>query len=160
MTELELERRVEKLEDVKSIERMMAAYGRCVDDGYNLAGLEELLTEDLVWKSNAFGEYSGRDSYLRGQNEISKGVEWAFHAMVPIDVSLTGRDVATGIFYLLMLATFLDTEGGRQPIVLSARYDNSFRREGEAWRCSRMNVTFHQVSRLTEGWVLERFWQS
>jgi SnoaL-like domain len=155
-----LEERVQRLEDVEAIERVMARYGECVDQSYDLAGLEQVLTEDLHWKSNAFGEYRGRVEYLNGQAEISKGVEWAFHQMVPIRVDVAGDRTAQGTFYLLMLATFVDDAGARAPIVLSARYDNSFVDDGEGWRCSRMAVEFHQVSSVTEGWVAEQFWGS
>lgn len=151
------EERLQSLEDAIAIERLMARYGECVDNSYDLAGLAEILTDDLVWTSNAFGAYEGLESYLAGQAEISKGVEWAFHVMSPVRV-VTDQDVGRGTFYLLMLATFLRNEGTlRVPIILSARYDNEFRREGTGWKCSRMNVEFHQVSPVNVGWVEEQF---
>jgi hypothetical protein len=159
-TTASLEERIRLLEDVKDIERLMARYGECVDNDYDLEGMKEILAEDLVWTSNAFGEYEGLPAYLAGQAEISKGVEWAFHAMVPVRVEVTGGSSARGTFYLLMLATFISSGGDRVPIILSARYDNEFIRANGSWACNRMNVEFHQVSTLTEGWVVERFWQS
>jgi ketosteroid isomerase-like protein len=156
-----LAERVQRMEDERAIERLMKSYGECVDNNYDLAGLEQLLTDDLVWTSNAFGEYEGRDAYLAGQAEISKGVEWAFHVMSALRVDLdAGGARAAGTFYLLMLATFIGAKpDARVPIVLSARYDNSFVKEGVTWRCNRMRVNFHQVSSLTEGWVEKRYWQ-
>jgi hypothetical protein len=160
-TTMTLEQRIRRLEDERAIERLMARYGECVDNQYDLDGLERLLTEDLVWTSNAFGEYEGRSVYIAGQSEISKGVEWAFHVMAPIDVGVAADGkTAEGTFYLLMLATFIDRESGsRAPIVLSARYDNRFVKADGTWRCRQMRVHFHQVSSLTEGWVVERFWK-
>jgi hypothetical protein len=156
-----LEQRVQRLEDERAIERLMARYGECVHNDYDLAGMEQLLTEDLMWTSNAFGEYDGRPAYLQGQQQISKGVDWAFHVMAPVRIELASSGTtAEGTFYLLMLATFIGSEqDARVPIVLSARYDNSFVKDGGTWRCNRMAVHFHQVSPLTEGWVVERFWQ-
>jgi SnoaL-like protein len=156
--ELTLDVRVQRIEDVEAIKRLMGSYGECVDNDYDLDGMRELLSEDLVWTSNAFGAYEGLEAYLAGQDEISKGVDWAFHQMVALRVDVDG-DAATGTFYLLMLATFVASDDARVPIVLSARYDNEFARTAGGWRCSRMNVEFHQVSSLTEGWVGERFWQ-
>jgi hypothetical protein len=154
-----LEQRVERLEAVEAVDRLMSRYGECIDNGYDLAGLEQVLTEDLEWTSNAFGSYGSRDEYLAGQATIAKGVEWAFHTMHPVAIDVHDATAASGTFYLLMLATFLDGES-REPIVLSARYDNRFVKEDGRWRCSRMEVEFHQVSRLHEGWVRERFWPS
>ena len=156
-----LEQRVQRIEDERAIERLMARYGECVDNDYDLVGMEAILTEDLVWTSNAFGEYEGRAAYLDGQRQISKGVEWAFHVMAPIRVEVAPRgDTAEGTFYLMMIATFVDPEGdARVPIILSARYDNRFVKDGGDWRCKRMRVHFHQVSPITEGWVAQRFWQ-
>lgn len=154
-----LEDRVRRLEDVEEIQRVMTRYGAFVDASYDLDGLRTVLAEDLVWTSNAFGSFEGLDAYLAGQEEIAKGVAWAFHMMIPIDVSVSSPASATGTFYLLMLGTYLDATGSeREPIVLSARYDNEFRREEEGWRCCRMQVDFHQVSRLGEGWVREQYW--
>jgi hypothetical protein len=155
-----LEERIQKLEDVIAIERLMSRYGECVDNNYDLVGLEQVLAPDLIWSSNAFGSYEGRDAYLAGQEEIGKGVAWAFHVMAPVRVTANGS-TADGTFYLLMLGTFL-TKGGteREPIILTARYDNEFRRYDDGWRCSRMQVKFQQVSRLAEGWVREPFFSA
>ncbi|HEX2232132.1 MAG TPA: nuclear transport factor 2 family protein [Thermoleophilaceae bacterium] len=151
--------RVQRLEDVEAISRLMSAYGRSVDDDYDLDSMAELLTHDLVWESNEFGSYHSRDEYIAGQREIARGVRWGFHHMVPVSIKPTGSDTASGVFYLLMLATFADAEG-EEPMVISARYENQFRRGEDGWRCSRMNVNFHQVSPLTVGWVRERFWSA
>jgi SnoaL-like domain len=161
MTSTTLEQRVQRLEDERAIERLMARYGECVDNEYDLNGLEQLLSEDLVWSSNAFGEYRSRSAYLAGQREISKGVDWAFHVMAPVNVDVAADgSTAEGTFYLLMLATFIGGESGsRVPIILSARYDSCFVKGDGTWRCREMRVHFHQVSPLTKGWVVERFWQ-
>jgi hypothetical protein len=153
--------RLQRLEDERAVERVMARYGECVDNSYDLEGMEAILTEDLVWRSNAFGEYEGRDAYFDGQREISKGVDWAFHVMSPIRVEVApDGSSAEGTFYLLMLATFIGSDHGRVPIVLTARYDNNFVKSDGTWRCNRMAVNFHQVSSLHEGWVVERFWSA
>jgi len=158
---LSLEDRVRRLEDVEAIQRVMTRYGSLVDNDYDLVGMEGILTEDLVWSSNAFGSYGNRREYLEGQAKISTGVAWAFHVMTPIEVEIESDDTGSGVFYLLMLGTFIDgAGGGSEPVVVSARYNNGFRREDHAWRCSRMNVHFHQVSRLSEGWVRDPFWSS
>jgi hypothetical protein len=158
-SEITLEQRIQRLEDVDAVQRLMATYGECVDNSYDLDGMRQILADDLVWTSNAFGEYQGLEAYLEGQRQISTGVEWAFHQMVPLRVDVDG-DRATGTFYLLMLATFLgDGVDTRVPIILSARYDNEFSREAAGWKCSRMGVNFHQVSPLTEGWVAKQYWQ-
>lgn len=154
-----LEERVQRLEDVEAITRLMSEYGRCVDDDYDLDSMAELLTEDLVWESNEFGSYTSREDYLAGQKKIAEGVAWGFHHMVPVSIELEDDNVAHGIFYLLMLATFADDEGDH-PMVISARYENEFRKMDDGWRCSRMKVGFHQVSRITKGWVRERFWSA
>lgn len=151
-----LAERVQRLEDAEAIERLMSRYGECVDNNYDLVGMEAILTPDLHWESNAFGSYRDRAEYLEGQRQIAKGVEWAFHSMAPVRVDVEG-DRATGTFYLLMLATFRTTDGGKVPIILSARYDNTFRQTADRWQCDQMKVEFHQVSVLTRGWVDERF---
>src|SRR6266542_6911486 len=91
-----LNRRLRRLEDTMAIERLMARYGECVDNSYDLEGLEKLLSEDLIWESNAFGEYRGRDAYLEGQARIGAGVAWAFHLMNPLRIDVDGANEATG----------------------------------------------------------------
>lgn len=151
--------RLRVLEDTTAIQRLMATYGECVDNNYDLSGLKKLLTSDLEWKSNAFGEYANRDEYLAGQERIGKGVAWAFHVMVPVHIDVQD-DQAQGTFYLLLLATFLSAaDGSKAPVVVTARYDNTFVRLADGWKCNKMKVNFHQVSRITEGWVDEPFWQ-
>jgi hypothetical protein len=159
VNESNLDRRLRRVEDTWAIQRLMARYGECVDNGYDLEGLAELLSEDLIWESNAFGEYRGRDAYLEGQARIGAGVAWAFHMMNPLRIDFDGEDRARGTFYLFMLGTFLGPDDGSEhPVVLTARYDNTFVKRDREWRCNRMQVRFNQVSRWTEGWVKERFW--
>jgi hypothetical protein len=152
-----LEDRVKRLEDTLAVGRVMATYGECIDNGYDWAGLESILAPDLRWESNAFGSYANRAEYFEGQRKIKAGISWAFHTYAPVRITIEG-DKAKGTFYLLMLATFLSKDGsGRAPIVLSARYDNDFRRSDRGWLCERMKVQFHQVSPITRGWVEEQF---
>jgi hypothetical protein len=51
------------------------------------------------------------------------------------------------------------SEDAADPILVTARYDNSFVKLNGQWKFKHKKVHFHQVSDFRKGWVEQPFWE-
>lgn len=155
-----LEKRVARLEDVEAIQRLKGEYAGYCDKGYDPDGMMGLFVDDCVWHSNAFGIYHGRQEIYDFIGGLNDEILWATHFMIlpRIDVAEDGLS-ATGRWYLLELATMTGVDDGekRDAVVMSADYTDTFVKVDGEWKIKEVNVSFHHVSNLDQGWVRQQF---
>ncbi|MGH3501434.1 MAG: nuclear transport factor 2 family protein [Nocardioidaceae bacterium] len=156
-----LERRIARLEDIEAIKNLKAQYALYCDNGYDADGVVSLFTEDATWESNAFGSYEGKQAihdFLTGLADES--IKWALHYVISpvVEVAEDGSS-AHGRWYLLELGTLvgLDDPSTRDPVIMTANYEDDFVKTDGAWKFTRVNARFHQVSNLADGWVKQPF---
>lgn len=156
-----LEQRISRLEDVEAIKNLKAQYALYCDNGYDADGLVSLFVDDAAWESNAFGTYHGKQEIHGFLTTLAdESIKWALHYMISpvVDVAEDGNS-ARGRWYLLELGTLvgLDNPSTRDPVIMTANYDDEFVKVDGEWKFARVKVHFHQVSNLADGWVKQPF---
>ena len=157
----DLERRIQRLEDIEDIRRLKALYSKYADDKYTdsherkpEAELEELarrqaslFTEDAVWDGGAhFGVHQGREAIYR---YVRKG-GWTFsmHYFVNPIIEVNG-DHAQATWMLWQTSTLTE---GEVPVFMAAVEDDEYVRTPEGWRMSRMTFTLKFMTQFDVPW--------
>jgi hypothetical protein len=154
-----LETRIQNLEDIEEIRNLVETYFDCIDRGYDLATLANVLEEDFEWRSSIGPPLRSRDAFVAAQTEVSGVVAWAFHLFTPVRVDLSAKPGAAARWNTLGLHTMNPSAGSHPPeaVLYTASYDARFRKSGGRWRIATMDIDFKQLSRWTRGWVEEPF---
>jgi hypothetical protein len=125
--------------------------------------LEDIESIKALSESGPFGTFRGRDAIRAATEAFKKKIVWALHFMIcpVVNVSDDGQS-ATGSWYLIQFATMTGPHqpgvpASRDAVVLSAVYNDTFVKENGEWRFKTVNIEFHQVSNLDEGWVRQQF---
>jgi uncharacterized protein (TIGR02246 family) len=149
MSDRDLERRIELLEDERAIQALVHRYATLCDRRYAPDPLAELFTEDAVWSSASpdgsldFGTRHGREAIREFFREVTAQIaQPTLHMMSAPEIDVApDRESATGRWYAMVLLTM--EEGGVQ--LLGATYAHDYRRVGGVWRFSRVAATldFH-----------------
>jgi hypothetical protein len=158
--QIDLDRRVQRLEDIESIHRLKADYAAACDGGYDGAGFAGLFVEDGVWEGIGFGIFTGRTAIAGFISGCARETPWIVHFITNarIDVSDTG-DCASGSFYLLEVSRITDQLSAPEgdDVIGTAHYNDTFvKREGR-WYFQRVTARWHQISTLQRGWTRQRF---
>ncbi|WP_131735662.1 nuclear transport factor 2 family protein [Actinomadura roseirufa] len=154
----ELLARVQRLEDIEQIRRLKYDYARACDLGADPDALIALFAPEgeVTWRSNVFGEHRGHDAIHRWFGGVAGMMPWAAHFMdnAVIDVAAGGR-AATGRWDLLEFATMVPLDGAGDPeaVVMSGWYSDEFRKIGDRWYFSVIDIEMRQMSALDAGWV-------
>ncbi len=161
--QIELERRIRRLEDIQAINHLKADYAAACDRGYDADGFAALFAEDGVWESNVLGTYRGRDAIHGFIDGSDQETPWIIHIITNAKVEIADSGTsATGAFYLLELSRV--TDGHSPPegdaVISTARYDDSFVKRAGRWYFQHVIATWHQISNLEQGWVRQRFRES
>lgn len=147
----ELAQRIEALEDREAVRRLKARYAEACDDGYNLAKLADLFTEDAVCDFGAYGRYRGKEEILA--NFANSGENWTFavHYFTLPDIELSGNR-ATGYWQLWQPVTIR----GHGATWLSAIEDDEYEKIDGRWfiKSIRFVPFFHTPYDL--GWDKQR----
>jgi len=107
-----IDSRLQHLEDIEAINRLIVDYARGADQGNDPELLTPLFTEDAIWEAKGFGRWEGRDKVIGFLKAIAgEKVWWSLHFMISpkIDIAPDGKS-ATLIWYLWEPATMPDEE--------------------------------------------------
>jgi hypothetical protein len=135
---------LQQLSDLEDIRTIKHRYYRGIDTA-DMELLSGLFTDDVEVDYRGGGyrvKLSGRDNMLEFlANSFHSGAVAMHHGHMP-EITLTGADDATGIWYLEDI--FIDVEA-RTHTAGSAIYKDVYRRQGGAWKIART-----EYDRLTE----------
>lgn len=148
MSELTLESRIQRLEDIEAIRQLKHRYCAFCDEDYNADKLAPLFTEDAVWDGGPMGRFEGRDAIHAFFSATTEAVPFAIHHVTNPIIEVEG-DVATGHWYLWQPMTFAATG---QAIWLAARYEDRYRRHNDEWRFEHVQLTLRALTPYEEGW--------
>ena len=153
-----MERRLERIEAERAIERLMHDYVHAIDvikDADLTAGF---FSPDAVWE----GRGSLTEFKAEGLDEIREMFR-GNPSMLPftahfltnpvVDVSVDGAE-ARGRWHALEAATLYD---GETAVWLIAHYENDFVRQDGEWRISRLRFEDRVVCPYDEGWARVRY---
>ncbi len=150
----DLERRIQRLEDIEAIKKLKARYADACDRNYDADTLASLFAEDAIWDGGLFGVHNGREEIRTFFQGVSSDITFAMHYMMNPIIDVDG-DEATGEWYLFQTCTF----NGDQAIFGAARYDEQYRLIDGQWLFWRLKLTSFFWTPFEEGWVKRPFVQ-
>jgi len=158
MSDADLERRLERLEDIEAIRRLKWRYGLAADQRSasrpNVASMVALFTEDAVWECNRYGRALGREAIRTLLAQAPAGIEWSLHFLQDTNIDIASdRRSARGRWYLLEAARMTNPKNGKaESVWISGIYDDEFVRTGERWLLSAMKLDIQKIVGETEVW--------
>ncbi|MBT6442917.1 MAG: nuclear transport factor 2 family protein [Alphaproteobacteria bacterium] len=140
----DLAARVQRLEDIEDIKKLIAAYAKAVDHNGDPAMLEPLFSEAGSWNCEGIGGWQGKDELVAGLREVcTTTIPWALHYMTQpsIEVAPDGQ-TAQGEYYLWELGKFApDDGGGTEDTWIGGWYETSFvKAAGGNWQFGHMEL--------------------
>jgi SnoaL-like protein len=162
---MNLEERLQRLEDLEAIRLLVHRYAELCDDGYKAAPLAELFTEDAYWTASSpdgaisYGEYHSKAEirdFFAGVSEVL-GPMTLHYVMAPA-IELRGDGTAHGTWYTLVPATMKTRESpAGEAVLIGSTYYHEYAKVAGAWKFSRIETTIHFRSPVKSGWVESPF---
>jgi hypothetical protein len=157
-----LVKRVQRLEDLEAIKRLITFYGRGSDDHHNIAVMGPLFADDAVLDvGSGYGQYQGRkaiEAFLSGPGE--KIILWSIHYMISptIDIAEDGR-TAKGFWYLWEVAKMRNPrKDGEEAVWIGGSYDGEFvKLDDGQWKFKYVKLNMEIMSPYSEGWAKKPF---
>lgn len=136
---LDLEQRIQVLEDIEAIKKLKARYCAACDDDHNPDKLGELFAEDAVWEASSVGRAEGRAAIqaLLGGIGTSGTIRNSAHNAINPDIEVSG-DRATGHWRLIMLYTGIYPDGGLHYSRIIGWYKEEYARIDGRWFFTRL----------------------
>jgi len=144
-----LAKRIQRLEDIESIKDLKALYAEICDDKYNPKRMADLFTEDAVWDGGKhFGVYHGRNAIVEYFAGISDKIVFARHYFVQPRLNVDGSNVATGRWYMWMVATF----AGNKAVFFAGIEDEVYQKVNGRWHFKELKLHSDFITPYEEGW--------
>jgi hypothetical protein len=160
-TNLSVEQRVARLEDIEAIKQLKSKYARNLDNGFDADRVAALFTDNGLWSIKGVGGTAqGKDGIRNHCRNLSCSIEWAQHHIASPLVNIASDGIhAEATFYLLCLVTMRGTTNDAQPeaVVLSGKYSDKLVKIAGEWYFDEINGDIEQSSPWTDGWVKSRF---
>lgn len=158
---LELEQRLNQLEDIEAIKKLKYTYALCLDEGYDGDKVAELFVEDGLWSiSGVGGTAKGKEGIRQHTNNLGRDIRWGQHNILApvIEIAPDGLS-AVGKFNLICLLTMGTSEGlnDDEAYVLSGKYKDKFVKIDGKWYFEELIGSIEQSSPWSEGWVKQPF---
>jgi uncharacterized protein (TIGR02246 family) len=134
-----LEDRLQRLEDLEEIRRLLEEYARCLDTGDH-AAYAELFTEDGELHAQ-LGQAKGRQAIRELLDARLKDPNWtprtAFHQIGNATIDVDGDRATSRVMW-----AYVTHDDESYPLVLQVgHYDDVFVRDGGRWRFERRTIT-------------------
>lgn len=150
----ELERRIQRLEDLEAIRRLKADYLAAID-AKDLDTAVAMFTDDGTWEGHPFGTFRGRSAIRELMD--SPEMAWSLHFVMAPAVSVADDGLtATARWYLIQTATITESDGSNpNAVLLLATYDDKCVKRDGRWYFTQMVANIHHICALDKGWVRE-----
>lgn len=153
MSEMTLEARIQRLEDIEELKQLKIRYAAYCDDDYNADGLVPLFTESAIWDGGPMGRFEGHDALRTFFSSADQTVPFAIHHVTNPLIEVEG-DRATGRWYLWQPCTFGGSDGGTgDGLWMAAQYDDIYRREDGVCRFEHVVINLRMLSPYEAGWA-------
>jgi uncharacterized protein (TIGR02246 family) len=152
----DLERKIQRLEDIEAIKKLKARYCQCADE-QDADGFANLFVEHGVFDGGTFGRSRGREEiskFLRGVQQ--QMLPFALHYVMNPSIEVEGEK-ATGQWYLLEPCTMMVESN--QAVWGTARYEEEYVKVGGEWRFKTVKLIPVFWTPFDQGWVKKRFVQ-
>lgn len=148
----ELEKQVQKLEDIEAIRKLKAQYCSYCDNNYEAAPIAALFTEDAVWDGGPFGRFVGPAAIEGFFRAVSGKLSFAMHYVTNPLIEVDG-DRARGKWYLFEPCTFVD---GTQAVWGGAYYEDEYVKVNGQWKFRNVKIISNFWTPYEQGWAKRR----
>lgn len=139
---MDLEQRVQVLEDIEAIRKLKAAYCAACDDDHNGDAVAALFVADGTWGPTGRTPETGRDEIrdfmfgVRNRGQMKRSAHQVFNPVIEVD-----GDTASGQWRLLMMYTATDEKSF---VRIIGTYDETYVRTDQGWRFQSLEVTVEE----------------
>jgi len=154
MAEPSLIRRIEQLEDIEAIRRLVARYALGADRQNDPEIMGPMFSDEAIWEAAGFGRYVGAKNIAAGLADIArKTIRWSLHYMVSPLIEL-GEEPhqASCHWYLWELARV--AEGSEMPRAhwIGGWYESALVKRHGAWKFQHVVLHPKLISPLETDW--------
>lgn len=137
---MDLEARVQRLEDLEAIKQLKALYCEICDDDHNPDRIVTIFTEDGVWEGRGIGKAEGHAEIRALFERFQSLMDFTQHMTMNPRIEVDG-DMATGTWYFFGPFRFrpLDDQAA-QAKWQASRYHEVYRREDGVWKIAHLKI--------------------
>lgn len=146
----QLEKRMQRMEDIEALKSLKYEYGLICDDHYNPDRIVQLFTDDGIWDGGeAVGVHQGHDAIRQLFINIANMIEFAVHYFLQpvIEIEENGN-TAVGRWHLWQPSTL---KGGSAVWLAGIEYDE-YRKVKGKWLISKTKLDVLFMTPFEEGW--------
>jgi len=148
---MDLDARIERIENAEQIRCLKAHYCDLCDDGYDADALTALFTPDALWDGGELGVFEGIDRIHRFFANMPNVMSFAIHHITNSAIEVAeDNQSATGRWYLLQTATLNESN---EAVWLTGRYKDELINDNGSWKFKRVNLKARFFSPYKEGWA-------
>jgi ketosteroid isomerase-like protein len=142
MSQISLEERVKRLEDLEAIKDVTARYAAAVNKGWNgetvdVSAMPSIYAEDARWESDDMGVSAvGLDTIMAGLPESTSMVEFSMHSFLNPIIAVDGDEAAGS--WLMWIASRINAD----PRAVYMSSDMTYTRTREGWRIQSVRMHF------------------
>ncbi len=152
MSDLTLEQRIQRLEDIEALKLLKSRYAEYCDNDYNPSQLAALFTQDAIWDGGSLGYVESREAIHALFSAASKALPFAIHHVTNPAIEVDG-DRATGSWLLFQPCVHA---AGDTALWIAGRYQDEYRREDGVWRFSKVTFRPNMISPYELGFAKAR----
>ena len=134
--ELDLEKRITRLEDLEAIKQLKARYCEICDDDHDPERITGLFTDNGVWEAKGIGEAKGHEEIRALFQRFQKTIRFSQHMTMNPVIEVNG-DQAHGTWYFIGAFTM---EKNNQAMWQACRYHEDYRKVAGRWLIERLLV--------------------
>ncbi len=142
MSNLTLEQRITRLEDIEAIKQLKARYCEICDDMHNPDRIASVFAEDGIWESEAFGRATGHAEIRALFQRFKDMFSFSQHNIMNPIIEVNG-DRATAMWYIVGPWTQADT--GKETW-MTLRYDDDYVKIGGEWKYQHLRARLRLVA--------------
>jgi len=139
---MDIEQRVQVLEDIEEIRKLKAAYCAACDDDHNGDAVAALFVPEGTWGAAGRPAEVGTDEIaafmygVRNSNTMARSAHQVFNPVIDVD-----GDTATGDWRFLMMYTAKDEQSF---VRIIGTYDETYVRTADGWKFNSLEVTVEE----------------
>ncbi len=140
---LQLERKIQELQDIEAIKKLKARYWNSVD-AQRWDDLADCFVEDTVFETSFFGRMEGKNHIIRVLKRAMKNVKTAHQGHNP-EIEIISDSAASGRWALNDCVGTL----GRQFSRGYGRYEDDYVKDNGAWKIKKsvLSYTFRETTK-------------
>jgi len=139
---MDIEQRLQVLEDIESIRKLKAAYCAACDDDHNGDAVAALFAPNGTWGAVGAPPETGTDEIaafmysVRNRGTMKRSAHQVFNPVIDVD-----GDAATGAWRFLMMYTAMDEQSF---VRIIGTYDDTYVRTATGWKFQSLSVTIEE----------------